>query len=146
VLTLLTVTNSATDNNLPATALNYRLLASPTGAQIDRNGVITWLPTSAQSPSTNTLITLVSDNASPPLTATNVFKVVVLPMTLTIQIQNSNSTVLSWPGPSGQWVLQHGDGKTPWVTSTSIVVVAGERSQTTISPLSASDFFRLFHP
>jgi hypothetical protein len=67
-------------------------------------------------------------------------------MTLSIELKNTNSAVLSWPALSGQWVLQHRDGKSSWIASTNIVVVVGERSQTTISPLSGSDFFRLFHP
>jgi hypothetical protein len=146
VLTLLTVTNSVSESGLPPSALHYELLTPPAGAQIDGNGIITWLPTSAQSPSTNILTTVVTENGSPQLSATNVFNVVVVPMTLSIELKNTNSAVLSWPALSGQWVLQHRDGKSSWIASTNIVVVVGERSQTTISPLSGSDFFRLFHP
>jgi parallel beta-helix repeat protein len=146
VLTLLRVTNSVSESVLPPSALHYELLTPPAGAQIDGNGVITWLPTSAQSLSTNILTTVVTENGTPQLSATNVFNVVVVPMTLSIELKDTNSAVLSWPAPSGQWVLQHGDGKSAWIPSTNIVVVVGERSQTTISPLSGSDFFRLFHP
>src|SRR5207248_2078003 len=58
-LTLLTVTNRATDSDLPANTLTYSLLSPPTGAAINSSGVITWTPTEAQGPSTNTITTRV---------------------------------------------------------------------------------------
>jgi O-glycosyl hydrolase len=61
---------------LPAT-LAYSLLNPPAGASIDTNGVVTWQPGEAQGPGTNTLTTVVSDNAVPPAGATNSFTVVV---------------------------------------------------------------------
>ena len=81
-LTLLTVTNTATDSDIPTNALAYALVQAPTNAAIDANGVITWTPTEAQGPSTNTFTTVVTDtnvfavNAQS-LTATNTFTVVV---------------------------------------------------------------------
>src|SRR5206468_1743535 len=61
--TLVTVTNGATDSDLPAQSLTYQLLSpSPTNAVVDSNGVITWTPTEAQGPSTNTIMTRVTDN------------------------------------------------------------------------------------
>jgi hypothetical protein len=76
-LTSLIVTNTATDPGAPPGSLSYSLLNPPTGASIDANGVITWTPSEAQGPSTNTLTTVVSDGGLPPLSATNSFKVVV---------------------------------------------------------------------
>lgn len=76
-LTTLTVTNTATDANTAASNLTYSLLAAPTGAVISTNGVITWTPTEAQGPSTNTFTSQVADNGTPPLTATNSFAVIV---------------------------------------------------------------------
>jgi len=73
-LTLLAVTNTATDSDLPANVLSYQLLDSPAGASITTNGVITWTPTESQGPATNTITTLVSDGVS---SATNSFTVVV---------------------------------------------------------------------
>ncbi|MGD0263089.1 MAG: hypothetical protein ABSD29_25265, partial [Verrucomicrobiota bacterium] len=77
-LTTLTVTNTATSSDLPPQTLTYTLLAGPTNASISANGVITWTPTSAQAPGTNTITTRVTDSGSPPLSATNSFTVVVL--------------------------------------------------------------------
>ncbi|MEJ0090859.1 MAG: putative Ig domain-containing protein [Limisphaerales bacterium] len=81
-LATLTVTNMATDSDLPANTLTYVLLAPPSGATIDTNGVITWTPTETQGPSTNTFITIVTDTNSPAanaqsLSTTNMFSVVV---------------------------------------------------------------------
>jgi hypothetical protein len=76
-LSSLVVTNTATDPDLPPNRLTYSLLAAPNGATIDTNGVITWIPTLAQSPSTNVFTTIVTDDGVPPLSATNDFAVVV---------------------------------------------------------------------
>ena len=76
-LATLTVTNAATDSDLPANALSYRLEGAPEGAAIDAQGVITWTPTEAQGPSTNLITVVVTDDGSPALSATNTFTVVV---------------------------------------------------------------------
>ncbi|HWH70944.1 MAG TPA: hypothetical protein VNT26_16260, partial [Candidatus Sulfotelmatobacter sp.] len=75
-LTLLRVTNTAMDLDVPDQALSYRLLAPPAGATIDSRGVITWTPTEAQGPGTNVLTTVVTDNGDPALSDTNSFSVV----------------------------------------------------------------------
>jgi len=76
-LTTLTVTNSATDADVPADTLTYSLLTKPTTATISASGVITWTPNEAEGPSTNIFTTRVVDNGTPPLSATNTFTVVV---------------------------------------------------------------------
>ena len=76
-LTPLTVTNKATDEDIPAQTLTYSLLSPPSGATISTNGVITWTPSQTQSPGTNTITTVVTDNGSPPLSTTNKFTVTV---------------------------------------------------------------------
>lgn len=69
-LSLLTVTNTATDTN----PITYQLLNAPAGAVISTNGIITWTPTEAQGPGTNVIVTVASDGA---LSTTNAFTVVV---------------------------------------------------------------------
>ncbi len=80
-LTLLTVTNAATDNDIPALPLTYTLTVTNaltggvvTNASISTNGIISWTPTEVQGPSTNTFTTIVSDGS---LSATNSFTVTV---------------------------------------------------------------------
>ncbi len=74
-LTTLTVTNTASDPDLPGDTLTYSLLVAPTNATISTSGVITWTPTEAQGPATNIIQTRVVDSGA--LSATNTFTVVV---------------------------------------------------------------------
>lgn len=77
VLTTLLVTNSATTAQAPSEALAYQFLRAPSGASIDTNGLITWTPSPAQGPSTNTVTTTVTETGTPQSSATNSFIVVV---------------------------------------------------------------------
>ena len=76
-LTLLAVTNTAIDLDIPADSLTYTLLAAPTNASLSAAGVITWTPNEAQGPGTNTFTTKVADNGTPSLSDTNTFTVIV---------------------------------------------------------------------
>jgi large repetitive protein len=77
-LTLLIVTNSASAPGSPPEALTYQLVAPPTGASIDTNGVVSWTPNEEQGPGTNVITTVVTDDTGvSPLSATNSFTVVV---------------------------------------------------------------------
>jgi len=76
-LTTLLITNSAIDYDLPVLGLHYAFLSAPEGAVIDTNGVISWMPTEAQAPSTNDFVVTVTDDGEPPLSATNAFTVFV---------------------------------------------------------------------
>jgi hypothetical protein len=75
----LTVTNLATDADIPANTLAYSLdPGAPAGASINpTNGVFTWTPTEAQGPGTNVITVRVTDNGSPPLSDAKSFTVVV---------------------------------------------------------------------
>ncbi|HSU55800.1 MAG TPA: Ig-like domain-containing protein [Candidatus Dormibacteraeota bacterium] len=74
-LTLLVVTNTATDSDVPSLSLGYALLNPPDGATIDTNGVISWTPSEAQGPGTYTLATVAADNGQPSVSVTNTFDV-----------------------------------------------------------------------
>jgi hypothetical protein len=72
----LTLTNAATDADMP---LTFSLLNPPAGASINAsNGVFSWRPSIAQSPSTNPMSVKVTDNGSPVMSATQSFSVFVL--------------------------------------------------------------------
>jgi hypothetical protein len=60
--------------------LTYSLGAgAPTNASLNSaTGVFTWTPTEAQGPSTASISVIVTDNSSPPMSATNTFSVTVL--------------------------------------------------------------------
>ena len=78
----LVLTNQAADPDLPAQTLTWSLANAPAGAAIQplnvTNGIFTWRPAIAQSPSTNTLSVIVTDNGTPGLSATQSFSVTVL--------------------------------------------------------------------
>jgi cytochrome c553 len=75
-LTTMTVTNTASDS-VPTSVLTYQLINAPLGASIDTNGIITWTPNLAQSPSANSIMTVVTDSGVPALSATNTFSAFV---------------------------------------------------------------------
>lgn len=78
----LLVTNSVTDSDVPAQTLTYHLPVAPPGASINSiNGMIAWRPPTAQANSTNFFTVQVTDNGTPPMTATQSFSVVVAPLT-----------------------------------------------------------------
>src|SRR6185436_13456720 len=56
---LLSVNDAATDTDLPANTLTYSLISPPAGASINGSGLITWTPSEAQGPSTNTITAVV---------------------------------------------------------------------------------------
>lgn len=79
-LSPLVVTNVANDVDRPAQTLTFTLdPGAPAGSSIQAtNGLFTWTPSRAQSPSTNSLTVRVTDNGLPALSATRTFTVVVL--------------------------------------------------------------------
>jgi hypothetical protein len=74
----LTVQLSATDPT-PAAVLTYGLVSGPSGAAVNAaTGLFNWTPTRSQAPSTNAVTVQVTDNSSPPLSATASFNVIVM--------------------------------------------------------------------
>jgi hypothetical protein len=74
----LSVTNTATDADLPAQTLTWALLSPLEGASLNQtNGVFTWRPKIVQSPGSYAFAVKVSDNGSPGMNATQAFAVTV---------------------------------------------------------------------
>ena len=116
-LSTLTVTNTAPDADLPANTLTYSLLVSPAGMVISPTGIITWTPTEAQGPSTNTVTTKVSDNGVPSLSATNIFLVVVTEANTTPVLTTSTNRTVN-PGETVTFLNTATDADTPANTLT----------------------------
>jgi len=78
-LVQITFTATAMDSDLPAQSLAFRLdSGAPAGATINANsGDFTWTPTEAQGPSTNPVRVIVTDNGTPPMSATQQVIIVV---------------------------------------------------------------------
>jgi hypothetical protein len=76
-------TISATDTDQPPQHLSYSLVAGPTNAVVDSStGDFSWRPGVGQASSTNDFTVEVTDDGTPPLSATRSFVVTVLPLTL----------------------------------------------------------------
>ncbi len=78
---LLSIQLSATDPDQPARNLTWTLGAgAPAGLAINpATGLLTWTPTLAQSSTTNSILIIVQDGATPPLSASNTLRIVVGP-------------------------------------------------------------------
>jgi VCBS repeat-containing protein len=75
-LTLLVVTNTATENNILPLNLQYQLVNPPFDAKIDASGIIRWTPSEDAGPGSYSITTMVTDTDSS-LTATNTFLLTV---------------------------------------------------------------------
>jgi hypothetical protein len=58
---MFTVTNAATDVDLPQQTLTYQLLVGPDGASVNGQGVVAWLPGEEQGGTSNVFTVVVSD-------------------------------------------------------------------------------------
>ncbi|MDD1750890.1 MAG: lamin tail domain-containing protein, partial [Methanothrix sp.] len=77
-LKLLTITNVATDPDVPAQTLVYTLDAlAPVRAQINQQGVFSWRPLEADGPGVYPITVRVTDNGTPPRSTTQSFTVTV---------------------------------------------------------------------
>jgi hypothetical protein len=77
-LTSISLTNRATDADVPTNILTYEIVSAPVGAAVNpTNGVFTWTPSEAQGPSSNSILVRVYDNGVPSLSATQRFTIVV---------------------------------------------------------------------
>jgi hypothetical protein len=78
VLTMLSLTATATDPDIPTNRLSFTLdPGAPIGARITRDGRFTWTPSRAQALSTNPITVRVTDNGLPAFSDTKTFTVVV---------------------------------------------------------------------
>ncbi|HZT21808.1 MAG TPA: LamG-like jellyroll fold domain-containing protein [Verrucomicrobiae bacterium] len=68
------VNSVATDPNNPPLPLTFALVSGPSNLTVSSSGVISWTPTEAQGPSTNSVAVSVSNGAS---SVTNTFRIVV---------------------------------------------------------------------
>jgi hypothetical protein len=124
----LLVTNSATDTDVPAQALTYSMLGAPSGAFINTNsGLFSWRPAIAQSPSTQTLAVVVSDNGTPALMATQSFAI-----TVTQPAAPTLSSPSTTDGHFGFWL--NGDTGPDYIIQTSTNLTSWVAVFTTNSP------------
>jgi hypothetical protein len=112
--TALTVTNTATDPDLPPNRIFYNLLSAPSGAAIDTNGIITWTAPSVSNLVADQFITVATDDGIPALSATNQFTVTVIPPTflpaiLSVEVAGEVATVIWNSVPGYTYQLEYKD-------------------------------------
>jgi hypothetical protein len=147
----LTITNSATDADIPANTLTYSLdPGAPAGAAIDPvTGVFTWQPPGALANTTTNITVRVTDNGSPPLHDTKSFAVTVAPAPVIQEISLSNNFVtITWTAIAGQtYRLEYrtdliGNG---WTNLPPDVTATGPTASKSDSILSSTQkFYRVF--
>jgi hypothetical protein len=95
-----TVTNSATDSDVPAQILTYALAGAPAWVAINAtNGVLVLTPALAQAGTTNLITTIVTDSGTPALSATNLITVFVNPLPVLGSVTlGTNGVTLQWSG------------------------------------------------
>ena len=100
----LTITNSASDFDIPANRLTYSLdPGSPAGAEINpTTGLFTWTPIVDQLPSTNIVTVRVTDSGVPSLSDAKPFTIVVVSPPVIGGIDCSGDTVtITWSALPG---------------------------------------------
>jgi len=115
----LSITNVATDSDVPAQTLTFSLLSAPGNATLDPNsGIFSWRPLILQAGSTNLITIKVADNGTPILSATQSFNVIVSapanPQTPFVGFNNGqfNLTITGDTGPD--YIVQASTNLTVW--------------------------------
>jgi glucosylceramidase len=116
---VLTVTNSASDADVPSQTLTFSLISAPSGATINTNtGLFTWRPTIAQSPSAPIIAIAVSDNGLPSMSATQSFTATVTrpvaPNLNAVSITNNNIEFQISGDTGPDYIIQTSTNLTSW--------------------------------
>lgn len=144
----LVVTNTAYDS-ISNLVLTYVLTTAPTNASISTNGIITWTPSAAiTNVTTNTITTVVTDNAVPPLSATNSFVVTVVPAVVFSHVLvNTNGFTMQWSAPTNEeFDVQSTTNLAPavWITIAGpLTSVNGAFTFTATNSPAVMTFYRL---
>lgn len=143
----LAITNPATDADIPAQTLSYSILNAPTGASVDTNGIFTWRPAIAQSPATQSLSIVASDNGVPSMSVTQKFNVTVnRPASPIIYNPSfSNGQIGLWiSGDVGpDYLLQSSSNLLSWSTIATSTPASLPFIWTTTNASSPSQFYRI---
>ena len=78
VLIPVRITNLVTDPDQPTNQITFELAAGPKGVRINKfTGLLRWLPAKNQSPSTNLILVVATDDGDPPQSAINAYRIIV---------------------------------------------------------------------
>jgi pectate lyase len=117
----LSITNNATDSDVPAQTLTYTLPTGPAGATINSsNGIVNWRPDVSFAGSVNAFSVVVIDSGSPNMSATQNFLVVINPVTspgITSPVLNNGQIGFTVNGDVGpDYAVQNSSNLMNWNT------------------------------
>jgi len=146
-LSLLSLTLNASDGDIPPNALSFGLVSGPSGLAVDAAGVLSWTPSHTRAPSTNLVVWRVTDGGSPPLSATNQFRLMVrllVPPRLFVQPQAAQ-VMLWWPQATVTYRLESTEslGQPDWQGLSSPVTLANGTNSLVVPPTARQMFYRL---
>ena len=115
------VTNTATDSDIPAQTLTYSLLNGPAGSLLSTNtGEFTWRPDVSFSDTTNLVEVAVTDDGFPSLGDTQSFHVIVNPLvqaTIGSVVKSGSQLTFAVSGQAGpDYAVQTSTNLTNWST------------------------------
>ena len=141
-------TASATDTNQPPPLLTFTLLSAPANATLNTNsGAFSFRPLVTQANSTNNFTLKVSDNATPPLSATQSFTVTINPLTLPQFASagwNDGQFVLQVSGQNGpDYEIETSTNLTQWTEVFATNSPAMPFSWQDVAATNAAGFYRV---
>ena len=145
---VLVITNTANDADLPTNTLTFFLPNGPTNAAINpTTGTLTWIPTDAEANTTNAFTVQITDNGSPALNDTKAFLVAVQARP-TMQISATNGlTWLNWDSiTGGVYTVQFSTNLVDTSWSNLVTVVASNTVTTVTNAADFQKFYRLSVP
>jgi hypothetical protein len=144
----LTITNVATDADLPPDVLTFSLTTAPWSAFIDPSGVFTWTPSEVLEFTTNRVTVRVTDNGAPALSDSKSFQVAVKSRLRVGEVTITETNVmLSWfsiPGTAYRVQFKDDFNHPTWHDLLPDVAASGPTATITDhSPLVAQRFYRV---
>jgi Stage II sporulation protein/Putative Ig domain len=144
----LTVTNSATDADLPANLLSFSLDAgAPAGAAINStNGILRWTSSDADAGNNVSIAIRVTDNGVPPLGDVKTFNVNVIPRPSVSPTLAGGNLNLSWPAIPGTFYLvqyKTNLSDASWINLVPSVVASSSTASKTDLLNSTQRFYRI---
>jgi fibronectin type 3 domain-containing protein len=145
---VLSITNTATDSDVPAQTLTFSLPTAPTNAAINSgSGVLTWRPLVTQANTTNAFTVMVADSGTPTKIATQSFVVTVTnlakPVVSTVT-PLVGQLVLQVNGASGpDYQIQSSTNLTGWTAVFTTNAPAMPFAWTNSTTGSPRNFFRI---
>jgi hypothetical protein len=143
----LRMTNTATDADFPPNTLTFSLVTAPAGSGLHPStGYLLWTLTATNAGTTNLFTVRVIDNGSPSLSATNSFRVRVLPPPqVDAALVLPNSVRLAWTSaPMSRYRVECADSLSAptWFQAGGIVTATASITTITNSP-SQQRFYRI---